>query len=263
MPLPLVPLAIAGGSYLLDRFSKKPSSTTSSTGLDPTTDFYRKQQYAAAAGAAGSPTEGDFRAWLDAQSKKGIKYGDDKALALGQQRFMQEWNSQPHAGGSITGTDPYTKQALDTYGQYSNLGLGAGKALGGDQAEIAKLMNPYESSVISALDPIYAKARQSALGDVNARFSSAGGGAFGGSRQGVASGVALGDIANQQASQTAGLRYQGYNDAMTRAYQTANLGLGATDRLPGLGQYAQGMDDPNLRRLMLLQRANGQPKRSR
>jgi hypothetical protein len=126
---------------------------------------------------------------------------------------------------------PEIAQAQQDYGNYAqagNLGIGA---LSGQPGAQQQFMNPYQAQ----MNPLFDQLRQQSLQAVNDQATQAG--AYGGSRQGVASGVALGQIANSQA----GFNYQGFQDAMQRAAQAANLGFGANARSAFLPQaYGQG-----------------------
>jgi hypothetical protein len=133
--------------------------------------------------------------------------------------------------------DPRFEQAGQYFGNMQNLGMGGMQALAGDPRATQNLMNPYEQQVMSAMDPMFAKARAGAMNTIGDQATRAR--AFGGSRQGVAQGVALGNIANQQAQTMANLRYQGFGDAMGRAGQLANLGMGAAQAGGQMGQYAR------------------------
>jgi hypothetical protein len=150
--------------------------------------------------------------------------------------------------------DPRFEQAGQYFGNMQNLGMGGMRALAGDPRATQNLMNPYEQQVMSAMDPMFAKARAGAMNTIGDQATRAR--AFGGSRQGVAQGVALGNIANQQAQTMASLRYQGFGDAMGRAGQLANLGMGAAQAGGQMGQYAQ--DRSFNQRLQTLQAQPGQ-----
>jgi hypothetical protein len=62
-------------------------------------------------------------------------------------------------------------------------------------------------------------------------------GAFGGDRQGVAEGVATGDIYKGAGDRMADFTYQGFNDANTRAFQAANLGMTSLNNSANIGAY--------------------------
>lgn len=250
MPAWLIPAAIAAGQYVASKIGGK-KNQQSQTGVDPTTDWYNRLGYESAGAAGGAPTEADFHAWMRQQEANGVKFGDTKARALGREQFLQQWNSQPH--GSIQGVDPQTAAAIQGYGQYAGLGQQGVAALGGDQAALAKYMNPYQTNVLDQVRSQYGLLNAQAQMGINDAATRAG--AFGGSRQGVASGVASGEIARGLGQQISGLEYQGFNDAMGRAGDQARLGLGALGALPGLGQYQQQINDPNLRRLMFIKQA--------
>lgn len=119
--------------------------------------------------------------------------------------------------------------ALQGFRGYSQAGQSGAAALSGDASAASRFMNPY----FATLDPLFAK-----LSDQASRAASQDAtryGAFGGSRADVARGVARSNVANQQAQ----LGYQGFNDAMSRAAQAANLGFGADQAQYGAGQYLQ------------------------
>ena len=152
--------------------------------------------------------------------------------------------------GGIGGFDPNSQQALNFYSQAGTTGATGLAALGGDTAAFAKFQNPYQQDVLNALDPFFAKSRAGAINDINDYFTKAG--AFGGSRQGVATGTALADIANTENQTRAGFTYQGFQDAMQRAVQAAGLGFGGAGGLSSLGPLAQLMQNPELRKALLL-----------
>ena len=122
--------------------------------------------------------------------------------------------------------NPALTNAVSGLGGYANAGA-QGLAAQTDPAAAAKFMNPY----LSTLDPMFDKLRQQSLTAANSNATSQG--AYGGSRSAVTGGVALSNIANLQ-NQT---NYGAFNDAMQRAMQSANLGLGANSLLGGLGSY--------------------------
>lgn len=149
--------------------------------------------------------------------------------------FQKLWGQAGEAGAAppnagITG-------AQDFYSQMQNFGMNGMRALGGDAGAVGQLMNPFEQQVMDAAEPYWAKARAGAMNSVNDRFTRAR--AFGGSRQAVAQGEALAGVANAQANSMTNLRYQGFNDAMGRAQQMANFGMGGAAGGLGVGQYLQ------------------------
>jgi hypothetical protein len=124
---------------------------------------------------------------------------------------------------------------------FGQLGANGMAALGGDQGQINKMMNPYLSGVINQVKGQYGDLNAAAQTGIQDQATKAG--AFGGSRHGVASGVASGEIAKGLGQQIAGLSHQGYNDAMGRAGQLANLGLGGLGQATGsLGMQGQMHD---------------------
>lgn len=123
---------------------------------------------------------------------------------------------------------PEVLAAQQQYQQYANAGnLGLTALTGG--------ANPfYDAARAQALDPIFARARQQALGAVGDQATLAG--AFGGDRHGLAEGEALTGIANQQTS----LQYQDYLNSLQRALAAANLGFGASAQAAFLPQQFYG-----------------------
>lgn len=173
------------------------------------------------------------------------------------EQLRKDVNSATYAGAdSVQGLDPYTQQALGMYGGFANAGQAGMNAFSGGDA--SRFMNPYQSQVIDQMRGQFGLLNDMAQNSVKSQFTRAG--AFGGSRQGVAAGQAAADVANNIGNQIAGFQHQGFNDAMGRAFQSANLGLGASQQMAALGPYAQMMNDPNLRRAyMLKQGMQGMP----
>lgn len=148
-------------------------------------------------------------------------------------------NAALNAG--MEGPSPLLTGAAQYGTGLQNAGATGAAALGGNQAAINTLMNPYQQSVIDANAANWAKINQQTQNQVNDRATLAG--AFGGSRHGVATGVALGANNMAQGAQTAALLQGGYNDAMQRAAQGAQLGLQGAGLNFGLGQA--GVGSPN------------------
>ena len=113
-------------------------------------------------------------------------------------------------------------QQFNNYAQSGDVGA---RALGGDQAATDQLMNPYQSQVMDAVGADFDKQRAAAHTQSNQAATQAG--AFGGDRHGVMEGARLGELDSAQMATQAQLRQTGFNDAMGRAGQAANLGLGA------------------------------------
>ena len=150
------------------------------------------------------------------------------------------WGAGQAAGNA--GPSPLLTGA-GQFGSYAqgqgNLGLGA---LGGNQAAVAQLVNPYNEQVIDQNNRGWDQINAATLNRVNDAATQAH--AFGGSRHGVAEGVALAQNNLSQAQQTAGLRAQGYDNAMQQAAQLAGYGfqgaqLGANLGLGGVGSPEQ------------------------
>lgn len=156
--------------------------------------------------------------------------------------------------GQAYGVDPLSQQAAQQFQGYAQLGQQGAQALNGNQAALQQYMDPYEQNVINQVQGDYG--RQAALTSQATNGQATAAGAFGGSRHGIAEGVALGDLSRGMGQQIAQLRSQGYNDAMQRAAQAANLGMGASGQLQQLGDYFRSVaqqNDPYTRRLQLLQ----------
>lgn len=141
----------------------------------------------------------------------------------------------PDPGGNLQplqpNLPPEIAQAQQQYGNYAqagNLGLGA---LTGQPGAQGQFMNPY----LNQMNPFFQQQRAGAVEGANQQSTLAG--AFGGDRSQIG---AL--LAGNQADQTqAQFNYQGFQDAMQRAAQAANLGFGAIGARAFLPQqYAQG-----------------------
>lgn len=154
----------------------------------------------------------------------------------------QDWMKKVYDAAGAAGTGDPTAQARSFLGGMlpgANLGF---SALSGNADATSTLMNPFMSQVIDRM--------KSNFGDVNAMTSKGIADqatqqhAFGGSRHGVAEGVALAQNGKTAQDSIASTLYGGYNDAMGRAGQLANFGMGAAGALPNL--------DPTTMRLMAL-----------
>lgn len=221
-----------------------PQTVTTTSGFDPLTEQVRSGVLTATQAAAGTPGSPgrpmpQLPSWIPASLRA---------------EFERRWNADPRnqarpaTPGSVTGLDPDTQRALDLFGGYADAGrAGIDAFTGGDTS---RFTNPYQSQVIEQIRNQFGLLNDAAQTAVNSRFTRAG--SFGGSRQGVAAGQAAADVANNLGNQIAGFQYQGFNDAMGRALQSANLGFGAGQQLAALGPYAQIMNDPNLRQAYLL-----------
>jgi hypothetical protein len=144
---------------------------------------------------------------------------------------MQPVTTNPALTNAVSGLQGYA-----TAGQQ---GLNAQT----DPAAAAKFMNPY----LATLDPTFDKLRAQSLNAANSNAT--GQGAYGGSRAAVTGGVALGNVNNLQAQ----TNYQGFQDAMQRALQSANLGLGANSLMGSFGQYLTNLPmNTRLQQLQLL-----------
>jgi hypothetical protein len=163
--------------------------------------------------------------------------------------------SGPYTPGSVQGVDSGTQSALDYFGTGMGFGRQGMAALGGDAGAAQQFMNPYQGGVLDAISQQYGDQRKQVTMGVNDQATQAR--AFGGDRHGIALGTALSESMKNEMQAKAGLTYQGFNDAMGRAGQAANLGFGAAGQMPALGQYSQMMSDPNLRMMSILSGAVG------
>jgi len=229
MPAWLIPAAISLGSAYLDSRKKKSQTQSSSYTPSPQEQAGWAQLWGAAGGAPIDPNAAQ-RTKMQAALRSG-----NPSVRLAAQTWLDR-NPAPQGGmGGPPPLDPALTGAMESFGEYGNLGLGGARALGGNADAVRNMMNPYESEVMASLAPMYQKAREGAMSSIASRATQAG--AFGGSRAAVSQGVALGELANQEAMTGANMRYQGFNDAMQRAGMLANLGMGANQARAGYGQY--------------------------
>lgn len=195
--------------------SKGSTPQTVSTMPDPATNAYVTGQ-----GGGGINTAG-----IQQMVSMGLMSPQDAQRILGQagsgiNGFGGLRNFAVNAAQQPLQISPFLTagaQGLQNIAQQGATGLAAQT----DPTAAAKFMNPY----LSALDPAFNKLRAQSLNAANANATSQG--AYGGSRAAVTGGVALSNINNLQ-NQT---NYQGFQDAMQRALQTANLGMGASQAL--------------------------------
>lgn len=162
------------------------------------------------------------------------------------------WNAAQGAGN----TTPFgVDNAQNFYNNAQTYGQQGAAALGGDQASIARYMNPYQQNVIDKMNQQFAQQNQMTSNQISDQATKAN--AFGGSRHGVAQGVALAQNQMNQGGQIAGLLQSGYNDAMSRAGQSAQMGMDAASAGANLGMTA---GSPDLWRLNALKQGfSGMP----
>jgi hypothetical protein len=93
--------------------------------------------------------------------------------------------------------------------------------------------------------------------NANADSAATQAGAFGGSRAAVVKGAAQGQLALGHQAQVSGLLSDGFNNAMGRAGQVANLGFAGAQGAQDIGAYLreiqQRQANPDAERLRLLQ----------
>lgn len=127
-------------------------------------------------------------------------------------------------------------QAQGTFGAQQTAGQAGLDALSGNADAAQKFMNPYQQQVMDQMTAQFANQNQMTTQGINDQATQAG--AFGGSRHGVAQGVALGENARNQGMLTANMLNQGFEGAMGRAGQVANLGFGGAQAGANLGMEA-------------------------
>jgi hypothetical protein len=211
---------------------------TTTQKLDPATERYRNEIFDRARGVSNegyAPFRGQTVAGANANSGAAMAGASQMPGVFGQ--VLKQFGGQ---GGP--NTQPY-QQA----------GATGAAALGGDQAATNQLMNPYQRNVIDAMGGEYDRMRSKATMGGNDQATQ--GGAFGGSRHALMQGERLGAIDRAQGSEIANLLHGGFNDAMGRAGQAANLGLGATGQQ---GQYQLGAGGLQLGAAQGQQNAYGQ-----
>jgi hypothetical protein len=166
--------------------------------------------------------------------------------AVSQGRTSDIWDAAQGAGNA--GPGPLLTGAAG----YNTGAQGAGQtglmALAGDTNAAKTLMNPYQQGVIDQNNIGWNKINAQTVNRTNDLATRAG--AFGGSRHGVAEGVALGNNAQQQAQQTAGLLNTGFDNSMNRAGQLAQFGAQGANANSNLG-FA-GVGNPDMWRLQML-----------
>jgi hypothetical protein len=142
------------------------------------------------------------------------------------QSYLSQLRSRAMGMQPYNAAAPSLNQASGLLGQYGQQGL-LGLQAQTNPAAAQQYMNPY----LAALDPTFAKLRAQA--GMGADQTATQAGAFGGSRADVLKGTELGNIDQLQAQ----TNYGAYNDAMNRAMQSANLGMGASGQLGQIGQF--------------------------
>jgi hypothetical protein len=158
------------------------------------------------------------------------KSGANKAT---QRQQNEVYNAGKMAGDSIP--QPIL-QSQGTFGAQQTAGQQGLDAMTGNAAAAEKFMNPYQQQVMDKMNAQFANQNQMTTQGINDQATQAG--AFGGSRHGVAQGVALGENARNQGMMTANMLSQGFEGAMGRAGQVADLGFGGARAGAELGMQA-------------------------
>lgn len=252
--------------------SKGDSKQTVQTTLDPEFETYRNQIFNRARGVADqgyTPYNGQTVAGIDPLTRQGVtglqgaqsQYDLLRQMSMNQgERFNYMGQELGNLGfgfgqdanqlGQLAGGFDAQGRAMgdwasgmDQFGRrfdpYAATGAVGARALGGDAAATQSLMNPYQQQVLDAVGADFNKQR--ALAHTQANQAATQAGAFGGDRHAVMEGARLGELDSAQLATMANLRQTGFNDAMGRAGQAANLGFGAGEMdLAGRGLGLEG-----------------------
>jgi len=156
--------------------------------------------------------------------------------------------SQMYAGRPMPGLDPSFLAALQGMGGYAQAGQTGLNAMT-DPTQAALFMNPFNA----AMNPMFDRMRASSMNMFNKNATAQN--AFG-ARRNLGQGAALADVNQQQGA----FNYQGFNDAMARAMQLANMGMGANQWLGQAGQYqTERQRNYDMGSLGMLQQGYGTP----
>jgi hypothetical protein len=137
-----------------------------------------------------------------------------------------------YAGGNHWGgTNPAVDQAMQAYRSYIQSGQNGLNAMNGDPNAVKSYMSPYMAQMNPIFDLFRQQAQTGAMDE--ATLGGGGGAAFDNSRAAAMRGSAMAGVDQQQAQ----FNYQGFQDAMQRAYGAAGMGMGAANSLFGGGQY--------------------------
>lgn len=166
------------------------------------------------------------------QSQTGTTNIDDQT----QQRLKQMWDAAQSAGAA--GPSPLVGGATDYNSGLMKAGATGAAALGGDASATQQLMNPYQQQVIDAMRAQAGVTNQQGMNTISDAATRAG--AFGGSRQGVATGTMLAQNSRDLNSNIGGLLSTGFDNAMTRAANSAGLGFNAAGANANLGMGGVG-----------------------
>jgi len=145
----------------------------------------------------------------------------------------------PQAGGQTQA--PFNVNQAAAQG-IQGAGLGTAAGMGYQPGQIAttdmsQYMNPYTQQVVDTTQADILRGAQQGMNQLDAQASAAK--SFGGSRHGIAMGEVGRGVADQLAKTSAGLRQQGYSQALQSAGQDIQSGLqGAQHRLGAAGQLA-------------------------
>jgi hypothetical protein len=193
--------------------AKAPKEQTTTTKLDPAAEAFRNSAYGAATNINNQPYSG---------------YGGNRVASA------DPYSLSAAAGQAGMGQNFLGMQFGGNLQPYDQAGATGARALGGDQASIDKLMNPYQQNVIDAMGTQYDRMRAKAQLGSNAEATQAG--AFGGARNSLVTGERMGALDRAQGSDIANLLSGGYQNMMNNAGMAAQLGLGAGgQRLQGQG----------------------------
>ena len=175
------------------------------------------------------------------------------AAGLGQRQFagfnpMYDQGEQMALGAaSGAGSQALNQAMMATQG----LGGYQPERIGFDQQAVDSYFNPFQQQVVDQTLADIERQRQMASQNIGQQASAAR--SFGGSRHGVAEGVMAGEYGRTAAQTAAGLRSQGYQQALGLAQQQqqlnqaagmqgAQFGLSAAQQLGNMGQVRTAAD---------------------
>ena len=182
---------------------------------------------------------------------KGTTTTTEQRIDPGAERFRNQAFADARNISNL-GYTPFANPALS--GLTSNLGFGTnvlqGLTQGISAQDISRFSDPFEASVVSAIQGDYDRMRAMGLNDVGAQATAAG--AFGGSRHGIAEGTMLGELGRSEAGTLAGLRSGNFQNSIQnllaeRGQMGAFGGTLANLGLSGLNtQYSEFLRQQNM-----------------
>lgn len=161
------------------------------------------------------------------------------AATTGMQNSTYDAAKRAASGYSTVGPDQNTLAAMGLFGNYANAGQQGMNALGGDQGAIDSMMNPYMKDVIGGVNSQFNQDSQMLRKNTNDAATQAG--AFGGDRASLEQGAQQGALSLGHQQQIGDLLHGGYNEALQRASQLAQMGMGAAGAQFQGGDYLRNI----------------------